>query len=103
MVRLDHNRALSQLAATTGSKTTDISKMIIWGNHSATQYPAISHPPVGSTAAVILVDQAWVEQDFIQVVQHRGAAIFQARDRQSLVSGKSVSVRVDIVGPCFIL
>src|SRR3546814_16560780 len=57
MVRLDHNRALSQLAAKTGSKTTDISKMIIWGNHSATQYPDISHQLVGDKAAVNIVDQ----------------------------------------------
>src|SRR3546814_15207092 len=83
MVRLDHNRALSQLAAKTGSKTTDIGKMIIWGNHSATQYPDISHTLVGDKAAVNLVDQAWVEKDFIPVVQQRGAAIIKARGLSS--------------------
>src|SRR3546814_18298192 len=67
MVRLDHNRALSQLAAKTGSKTTDISKMILWGNHSATQYPDISPTLVGDKAAVKPVDQAWVEKEFIPV------------------------------------
>src|SRR3546814_5230427 len=65
MVRLDHNRARSQLAATTGSKTTDISKMIIWGNHSATQYPDILHTRVGAKAAVNLADQAWAAKDVL--------------------------------------
>ena len=86
MVRLDHNRALSQLAAKTGSKTTDISKMIIWGNHSSTQYPDITHALVGDKAAVNLVDQAWVEKDFIPVVQQRGAAIIKARGLSSAAS-----------------
>jgi malate dehydrogenase len=92
MVRLDHNRALSQLAAKTGTKTTDISKMIIWGNHSATQYPDITHALVGDKAAVNLVDQAWVEKDFIPVVQQRGAAIIKARGLSSAASAASAAV-----------
>jgi len=92
MVRLDHNRALSQLAAKTGSKTTDISKMIIWGNHSSTQYPDITHALVGDKAAVNLVDQAWVEKDFIPVVQQRGAAIIKARGLSSAASAASAAV-----------
>ncbi|HET8881074.1 MAG TPA: malate dehydrogenase [Solimonas sp.] len=92
MVRLDHNRALSQLAAKTGTKTTDISKMIIWGNHSATQYPDITHALVGDKAAVNLVDQTWVEKDFIPVVQQRGAAIIKARGLSSAASAASAAV-----------
>jgi len=69
MVRLDHNRALAQLAAKTGAHTTDIDKMIIWGNHSSTQYPDISHTTVKGKPAKSLVDQAWVEKDFIPTVQ----------------------------------
>ncbi|NGY06570.1 malate dehydrogenase [Solimonas terrae] len=92
MVRLDHNRALSQLAAKTGSKTTDISKMIIWGNHSATQYPDITHTLVGEKAAVNLVDQEWVEKDFIPTVQQRGAAIIKARGLSSAASAASAAV-----------
>jgi malate dehydrogenase len=92
MVRLDHNRALSQLAAKTGSKTTDIEKMIIWGNHSATQYPDISHATVAGKAASNLVDQAWLESDFIPTVQQRGAAIIKARGLSSAASAASAAV-----------
>ncbi|NKF21256.1 malate dehydrogenase [Solimonas marina] len=92
MVRLDHNRALSQLAAKTGTKTTDIEKMIIWGNHSATQYPDITHTLVGGKAAVNLVDQEWVEKDFIPTVQQRGAAIIKARGLSSAASAASSAV-----------
>jgi malate dehydrogenase len=92
MVRLDHNRALSQLAAKTGTKTTDIEKMIIWGNHSATQYPDITHALVGGKAAVNLVDQEWVEKDFIPTVQQRGAAIIKARGLSSAASAASAAV-----------
>ena len=92
MVRLDHNRALSQLAAKTGTKTTDIEKMIIWGNHSATQYPDISHATVAGKAAKSLVDQAWIESDFIPTVQQRGAAIIKARGLSSAASAASSAV-----------
>ncbi|MGH8445316.1 MAG: malate dehydrogenase [Solimonas sp.] len=92
MVRLDHNRALSQLAAKTGTKTTDIEKMIIWGNHSATQYPDISHTTVAGKAAKGLVDQAWIEKDFIPTVQQRGAAIIKARGLSSAASAASAAV-----------
>jgi malate dehydrogenase len=92
MVRLDHNRALSQLAAKTKSHPTSIDKMIIWGNHSATQYPDISHCTVGGKPAKSLVDQAWIEKDFIPVVQQRGAAIIKARGLSSAASAASAAV-----------
>jgi malate dehydrogenase len=92
MVRLDHNRALSQLAAKTRSHPTSIDKMIIWGNHSATQYPDISHCTVGGKPARSLVDQAWVEKDFIPVVQQRGAAVIKARGLSSAASAASAAV-----------
>jgi malate dehydrogenase len=92
MVRLDHNRALSQLAAKTGAASTDIEKMIIWGNHSATQYPDISHCTVAGKPAKSLVDQAWIEKDFIPVVQQRGAAIIKARGLSSAASAASAAV-----------
>ncbi|MGH8460435.1 MAG: malate dehydrogenase [Stenotrophobium sp.] len=92
MVRLDHNRALSQLAAKTGSHSTDIEKMIIWGNHSSTQYPDISHATVKGKAAKGLVDQNWLETDFIPTVQQRGAAIIKARGASSAASAASAAV-----------
>ncbi|MCK9383113.1 MAG: malate dehydrogenase [Nevskia sp.] len=92
MVRLDHNRALSQLAAKTGTHSTDIEKMIIWGNHSATQYPDISHTLVKGAAAKGLVDQNWIETDFIPTVQQRGAAIIKARGSSSAASAASAAV-----------
>ncbi|HUR41831.1 MAG TPA: malate dehydrogenase [Verrucomicrobiae bacterium] len=92
MVRLDHNRALSQLAAKTGSHSSDIDKMIIWGNHSATQYPDISHTTVGGKPAKSLVNQDWIEKDFIPVVQQRGAAIIKARGLSSAASAASAAV-----------
>jgi malate dehydrogenase len=92
MVRLDHNRALGQLAEKTGSTVTDIEKMIIWGNHSSTQYPDISHCTVKGKAAKSLVDQAWIEKDFIPVVQQRGAAIIKARGASSAASAASAAV-----------
>jgi malate dehydrogenase len=92
MVRLDHNRALSQLAAKTGTQAADIDQMIIWGNHSATQYPDISHTTVKGTPAKSLVDQAWVEKDFIPTVQQRGAAIIKARGLSSAASAASAAV-----------
>jgi malate dehydrogenase len=92
MVRLDHNRALSQLAAKTGTHTTDIKKMIIWGNHSSTQYPDLHHCTVGGKAALSLVDQAWYEGTFIPDVQQRGAAIIKARGASSAASAASAAV-----------
>src|SRR5690606_34508428 len=79
MVRLDHNRAISQLSAKTGVHGNNIEKMIIWGNHSSTQYPDISHCTVDGKPAKSLVSQEWVEKDFIPTVQQRGAAIIKAR------------------------
>ena len=80
MTRLDHNRAVGQLAAKLGVHVTDIKKMTIWGNHSATQYPDLFHCEVsGKNAAELVNDQAWLENDFIPTVQKRGAAIIEAR------------------------
>ncbi len=92
MLRLDHNRALSQLASKTGSHGNNIDKMIIWGNHSATQYPDLSHCTVDGKAAKSLVDQDWIESDFIPTVQQRGAAIIKARGLSSAASAASAAV-----------
>jgi len=92
MTRLDHNRALSQLADKTGSHVTAIRKMTIWGNHSATQYPDISHTVVNGKAAKPLVDQKWIEETFIPVVQQRGAAIIKARGASSAASAASAAL-----------
>jgi malate dehydrogenase len=92
MVRLDHNRAISQIAGKTGAAVTDVDKIIIWGNHSATQYPDISHATVKGAAAKGLVSQEWVEKDFIPVVQQRGAAIIKARGASSAASAASAAV-----------
>ena len=78
--------------AKTRSHPTSIDKMIIWGNHSATQYPDISHCTVGGKPARSLVDQAWVEKDFIPVVQQRGAAVIKARGLSSAASAASAAV-----------
>jgi len=92
MVRLDHNRALSQLAEKTGTHSTDVSKMIIWGNHSATQYPDIHHAEIKGGGALGQVDQAWYESDFIPCVQQRGAAIIKARGASSAASAASAAI-----------
>jgi malate dehydrogenase len=92
MVRLDHNRALSQLAEKTGKHSTDVKKMIIWGNHSSTQYPDIYHATVDGTPATELVDQGWYESDFIPTVQQRGAAIIKARGASSAASAASAAI-----------
>jgi len=92
MTRLDHNRAISQLAAKRGVHSTDISRMIIWGNHSATQYPDLHHTLVDGEAALDLVDQAWMSDDFIPVVQQRGAAIIKARGASSAASAASAAI-----------
>ncbi len=92
MTRLDHNRAISQLAAKTGAQVRDIRKMTIWGNHSATQYPDISFATVGGKAAPSLVDEAWLTGDFIPTVQQRGAAIIKARGASSAASAASAAI-----------
>jgi malate dehydrogenase len=93
LTRLDHNRAISQLAAKTGAPVTDIRKMTIWGNHSATQYPDLFHAEVGGrNAAEVVGDQAWIENDFIPTVAKRGAAIIEARGSSSAASAASATV-----------
>ena len=93
LTRLDHNRAISQLAKKTGAKVTDIKKMTIWGNHSATQYPDIFHAEIGGkNAAEVVNDQAWIEDDFIPTVAKRGAAIIDARGASSAASAASATV-----------
>ncbi|MEM7365833.1 MAG: malate dehydrogenase, partial [Pseudomonadota bacterium] len=92
MTRLDHNRALTQLAQKTGKHVTEVSGMTIWGNHSATQYPDIFHADVAGTAASDLVDQDWVDSDFIPTVQQRGAAIIDARGLSSAASAANAAI-----------
>lgn len=92
MTRLDHNRALSQLAGKTGQHTTAIRKVTIWGNHSSTQYPDIHHTTIGGSAALDLVDMDWVGSDFIPTVQQRGAAIIKARGASSAASAASAAI-----------
>jgi len=92
MTRLDHNRALSQLAAHTGAKVSDVRKMIIWGNHSSTQVPDVSHATVAGRPAASLVDDAWVDGEFVPTVQKRGAAIIDARGASSAASAANAAV-----------
>ena len=92
MTRLDHNRALAQLAAKTDSHVTDIRNMTIWGNHSATQYPDVNHATVRGEAASGLVEQDWLADEFIPVVQQRGAAIIKARGASSAASAASAAI-----------
>ncbi len=93
LTRLDHNRAISQLAAKTGAPVTDIKKMTIWGNHSATQYPDLFHAEVGGrNAAEVVGDQDWLENTFIPTVAKRGAAIIEARGSSSAASAASATV-----------
>ncbi len=92
MVRLDHNRALSQLAEKTGAHTTDIRRVTIWGNHSSTQYPDLHQATVKGKAALGLVDQAWYKDTFIPTVQQRGAAIIKARGASSAASAASAAI-----------
>ncbi len=92
MTRLDHNRAAAQLAQKTGKHVNDIQRMTIWGNHSATQYPDINHAIVDGTAASELVDQQWLVDEFIPVVQQRGAAIIAARGASSAASAASAAI-----------
>ena len=93
MTRLDHNRALSQLAAKAGVPVTELAKLTIWGNHSATQYPDIFHAEIsGRPAAATIDDQAWLENDFIPTVAKRGAAIIAARGASSAASAANAAI-----------
>lgn len=92
MTRLDHNRAIAQLAAKTGKHVTDILRMTIWGNHSATQYPDIYHATVAGEPASELVDENWLAETFIPTVQQRGAAIIKARGASSAASAASAAI-----------
>ncbi|MBM89966.1 MAG: malate dehydrogenase [Gammaproteobacteria bacterium] len=92
MTRLDHNRAIAQLANQTEKHNTDVEGMIIWGNHSATQYPDIHHCAVDGQPAYELVDQNWVSSEFIPTVQQRGAAIIKARGLSSAASAANAAI-----------
>jgi malate dehydrogenase len=93
MTRLDHNRAIAQVAAKTGSSVSDVTNMTIWGNHSATQYPDVFHAKVkGRPAAETIDDQRWIEDEFIPTVQKRGAAIIEARGASSAASAANAAI-----------
>ncbi|USZ50777.1 malate dehydrogenase [Halomonas sp. DN3] len=92
MMRLDHNRAKTQLAQKAGKHVTDVDSMIVWGNHSATQYPDLSHCKVDGKPAFDLVERDWYENDFIPAVQQRGAAIIKARGASSAASAASAAI-----------
>tara|TARA_Y100001960_G_scaffold8974_1_gene8669 strand:- start:6623 stop:7594 length:972 start_codon:yes stop_codon:yes gene_type:complete len=92
MMRLDHNRAIAQLATKTGFHNSDIKKVVIWGNHSTTQYPDITHALIGSQKAADLVDQDWIRNEFIPRVQNRGAEIIKARGLSSAASAASAAI-----------
>jgi len=93
MMRLDHNRAMTQVAQKLGVAVTEVSNMTIWGNHSATQYPDLFHCRVGGTSAAEAVgDQSWLEDDFIPTVQQRGAAIIEARGASSAASAANAAI-----------
>jgi malate dehydrogenase len=92
MTRLDHNRAIAQLAQKAGCHVSDIRRMTIWGNHSATQYPDVHHAEVGGKPATDLVDETWLAEEFIPVVQQRGAAIIAARGASSAASAASAAI-----------
>ena len=92
MTRLDHNRAIAQLANKTDKHNTDVDGLIIWGNHSATQYPDINHATVAGSKATELVDEAWTLDEFIPTVQQRGAAIIKARGLSSAASAANAAI-----------
>jgi len=93
MTRLDHNRALTQVAARAGVSVNDVSRMTIWGNHSATQYPDLFRCRVGArSAAEVIGDQTWLEDTFIPTVQQRGAAIIEARGASSAASAANAAI-----------
>ncbi len=93
MTRLDHNRAIAQIAQKTGATVPEITNITIWGNHSATQYPDLFHAKVGGrNAAEVIGDQPWIESDFIPTVQRRGAAIIEARGASSAASAANAAI-----------
>ena len=92
MTRLDHNRAIASLAAKSGKHVTDVRHMTIWGNHSSTQYPDVFHATIAGKAAIDLVGEAWVSDEFIPLVQQRGAAIIKARGASSAASAASAAI-----------
>ena len=92
MMRLDHNRAKTQIAQKTGKTVRDVSNMTVWGNHSATQFPDLFNTRVGGEAAIDLVDQDWYEGEFIPTVQQRGAAIIAARGASSAASAANAAI-----------
>lgn len=92
MTRLDHNRAITQIAQKTGARTTDVTHMTIWGNHSATQYPDLYNTRINGESAIELVDQTWFENTFIPTVQQRGAAIIKARGASSAASAANAAI-----------
>ena len=92
MTRLDHNRAMTQIAQKTGTSVNDVTRMTIWGNHSATQYPDLFNAQVKGQAAIELIDQDWYENDFIPTVQQRGAAIIKARGASSAASAANAAI-----------
>ena len=92
MTRLDHNRAMTQLAQKTGTTINDVKKMTIWGNHSSTQYPDLHHATVNGKTAIDMVDQAWYEGTYIPEVQQRGAAIIKARGASSAASAANAAI-----------
>ncbi|MCL4103965.1 UNVERIFIED_CONTAM: hypothetical protein GTU68_034827 [Idotea baltica] len=92
MMRLDHNRAKTQIAQKTNSTVNDVTHMTVWGNHSATQYPDLFNAKVKGQAAIELVDQSWYENDFIPTVQQRGAAIIKARGASSAASAANAAI-----------
>jgi len=92
MTRLDHNRAMSQIASKTGTTINDVTHMTIWGNHSATQYPDLHQAKVNGRSAIDMVDQSWYEDDFIPTVQQRGAAIIAARGASSAASAANAAI-----------
>lgn len=92
MTRLDHNRAMSQIADMAGKTINEVKQMTIWGNHSATQYPDIHHSMVDGKSAIDLVDQQWYEDQFIPTVQQRGAAIIKARGASSAASAANAAI-----------
>ncbi len=92
MTRLDHNRAVAQLAAKTGTEVPDVTNLAIWGNHSATQYPDVFHARVQGEGAMERVDQTWLADEFIPAVQKRGAAIIEARGASSAASAANAAI-----------
>ncbi|WP_404313552.1 malate dehydrogenase [Agrococcus terreus] len=92
LTRLDHNRALAQLAARTGARVADIRRMTVWGNHSATQVPDLTHATVAGTPATELVERSWVRESFVPTVAQRGAAIIAARGSSSAASAASATI-----------